>query len=326
MLGCRTGASGGSATQERSGALKIPREFAQKTTRTFGVQGERWLERIPALFAHCQEKWQLSDCTLVDEWSINLVFFAHSNIYGDVVLKLEGPHDERRTEAEALRLYSGINASRCFAVEGDAEALLLERIKPGRSLRALLDADAQVEVAADLVSRLPIELEGAHVFPLYAEWVERAFGRTRDEFNPSAAFGELLADAEMLFSEIDAAASRCVLLHGDLHHDNILEGENGQWKAIDPQGAVGAHCLEAARFIQNHAVESERGVVDIARLDHAIRRFAEMLEEDRRTIAAGVFVLDMLSTCWGYEMNYEPERIAAGIRASEVIRRYVRAL
>lgn len=40
----------------------------------------------------------------------------------------------------------------------------------------------------------------------------------------------------------------------------------------------------------------------------------------------GDVVLNVLSTCWGYEMNYEPERIAAGIRASEEIRRYVRAL
>jgi hypothetical protein len=91
--------------------LKIPREFAQKTTRTFGVQGERWLERIPALFAHCQEKWQLSDCTLVDEWSINLVFFARSKIYGVFVLDVLSTCWGYEMNYEPERIAAGIRAS-----------------------------------------------------------------------------------------------------------------------------------------------------------------------------------------------------------------------
>jgi len=254
--------------------LNIPHEFTQKAQRTFGVRGERWLKGVPALLGRCQEKWQLSNFEPIDELSINLVLFAHSAVYGDVALKLEGPHDERHTEAEALRLYDGASACRCFDVEGDAEALLLERLKPGHTLRSLAAPEAQVDVAVDLVTRLPIALPGSHIFPLYAEWIERAFARTRDEFAPSAEFSELMNAAETLFREIDASSSARVLLHGDLHHDNILAAENGQWKAIDPQGAVGVHCLESARFIQNHAVDSARGLVDMDKLTQAVERFS----------------------------------------------------
>lgn len=91
--------------------MKIPREFAQKATRTFGVEGERWLERIPLLLVHCQEKWQLADCALVDECSVNLVFFARSKIYGDVVLNVLSTCWGYEMNYEPERIAAGVRAS-----------------------------------------------------------------------------------------------------------------------------------------------------------------------------------------------------------------------
>ena len=70
--------------------IQIPEYFVQKTARTFGAEGTRWIEQLPDALAHCTHQWCLSHCVLADRLSINLVCFAESAIHGDVVLKMDG--------------------------------------------------------------------------------------------------------------------------------------------------------------------------------------------------------------------------------------------
>lgn len=42
-----------------------------------------------------------------------------------------------------------------------------------------------------------------------------------------------------------------MLLHGDLHHDNILLAEDGTYKIIDPKGVVGDPVFDVSRFVLN---------------------------------------------------------------------------
>ena len=40
-----------------------------------------------------------------------------------------------------------------------------------------------------------------------------------------------------------------LLLHGDLHHENILKNENGGYTVIDPKGVIGDPVFDLSRFI-----------------------------------------------------------------------------
>ena len=78
---------------------------------------------------------QLSKLVPAKSLSINLIIFAKSAIYGDVILKLAGPHGERLTEVTALQIFNGEHACKCLDFEKSMGALLLERIYPGKRLR-----------------------------------------------------------------------------------------------------------------------------------------------------------------------------------------------
>jgi streptomycin 6-kinase len=54
----------------------------------------------------------------------------------------------------------------------------------------------------------------------------------------------LLEEAETLFAELNASMAEPFLLHGDLHHENILAAEREPWLAIDPKGVVGEPARE----------------------------------------------------------------------------------
>jgi len=283
--------------------MQIPEYFMHNAARQFGEAGPDWVQRLPSLLERCQEKWRLTDCVPADDLSINLVCYARSEIHGDVVLKIEGPHAERQTEVLALELYGGRRACRCLGVMGDADAVLLERIIPGHDLRTLTDKRVQLEIGAELIAELPISVDQTLDFPGYGDWIARAVEITHARYNPSPRMAQLMAEMEKLFGELCPAGAPQALLHGDLHHANMLQHRDGQWKAIDPQGVIGPPFLETARFIENHAIDESGLCPDT--LHEAVGYLAERLGEPTRTIAGASFILHLLSTCWGYEMGYD---------------------
>ena len=67
------------------------------------------------------------------------------------------------------------------------------------------------------------------------------------DFLPDAVV-ERAAD---LLSELTETSGEPVLLHGDLHHYNILSAEREPWLAIDPKGIVGAAEFDVCAFLRN---------------------------------------------------------------------------
>ncbi len=92
-----------------------------------------------------------------------------------------------------------------------------------------------------------------------------------------------------------------VVLHGDLHRENILIDNKDGWIAIDPKGAIGPHCLEVGRFLHNQLP----GSLTLPRREHLLRErvdtFAAVLGYSPELIAAAGLVDCVLSHCWGFE-------------------------
>ena len=84
--------------------------------------------------------------------------------------------------------------------------------------------------------------------------------------------------AENIFFDIEKMNYRKVLLHGDLHHQNILFNENKGWKAIDPKGIIGVPVMELARFLDNQITITE-SLGDFKTLDKMISVFSNKFSE-----------------------------------------------
>src|SRR5688572_6817005 len=61
----------------------------------------------------------------------------------------------------------------------------------------------------------------------------------------------LVERAGRLFDALCASAPARVVVHGDLHHDNVLRAEREPWLAIDPHGVVGDPGYEARSMVYN---------------------------------------------------------------------------
>jgi streptomycin 6-kinase len=141
-----------------------------------------------------------------------------------------------------------------------------------------------------------------HPFPSVADWA-KGMERLREEFGgTSGPFPErLVRETEQLFAELLPTMESSVVLHGDLHHYNILAATREPWVAIDPKGVVGEPAYEVGALLRN-PLPDLYSWPDLDRI--TARRIAQLSEElgfDRQRLRAWGLAQAVLSAWWSYE-------------------------
>lgn len=213
-------------------------------------------------------KWKLSGFKFVEYYSINAIFFCKSEAYGDCVLKICNNQDyEFIAECNMLREYNGGRFIKIYECDASNKIMLIERIIPGKMLRDEMSLEKRLSVFSGLFNGLHIVPENPEIYTPYIEQICDVEERMREhsDFNE---FYVHVVRAKNLCLEIEAVYDKKVLLHGDLHYDNILSGKNGKYKIIDPQGYTGAFVFDVGRYILNE--EYGAGVLE-KRLETVIK-------------------------------------------------------
>ena len=107
--------------------------------------------------------------------------------------------------------------------------------------------------------------------------------------------------AEALFAELLASSGAPMLLHGDLHHENILAAERAPWLAIDPKGLIGEAEYEVGALMRN-PLPRLLALPDVtATLARRFDILAETLGFDRQRMIAWSYAQAVLSAWWHIE-------------------------
>jgi streptomycin 6-kinase len=274
----------------------VPDDFARTIVELYDDAGTAWLSRLPALLAECEQRWSLTVRPPFVPLSYNYVAPATRADGTEVVLKVGVPNPELLTEIAALRLYDGHGIARLLDADPDQGILLLERLEPGTPLASMDDDEEATHIAARVMRQLwrPVPLE--HTFPSVARWaaglqrLRERFGGTSGPLPPA-----LVETAERLFAELIGSMAEPVLLHGDLHHWNILTAEREPWLALDPKGVAGEPAYEIGPLLLNPTPQP--GHVLARRIDQV----AEELELDRERLLGWGLAHAVLSAWWSVE-------------------------
>lgn len=178
---------------------------------------------------------------------------VRSSDHGACMLKIPFD-DEERAGSRVLAWWNGDGAAPVYAVDADG-AVLMQRADPGTPLLEAAQTAEPPDYAADeeatrqlieVAQRLhkhggvrPDELRSLRSWfrGLFA-WAERA--------------GGFYARAAQVAEELLADQHGDVVLHGDLHHENVLWfGPQREWLAIDPKGIYGDPAFDFATLLTN---------------------------------------------------------------------------
>lgn len=281
--------------------MQIPKSLSERVERVHGELGRAWLDKLPALVNECRDRWSLKLGQPFANLSYNLALPAKGSDGVELVLKLGVPCPELLTEAAALGIFHGVGAVRLLDHEAPRGILLMERVVPGVPIHKLESESEATRIAATLMRKLWRPPPANHGFPSLEIWFQ-AFARLRKNFGGCGPFPDKLIDkAERTFAELNAARVRNVILHGDLHHENILFSAKRGWLAIDPKGIGGDPGYEVGPFMLNQLPASASESATLQILKQRLAIFSEELAVSQGCLAQWSFCHSVLSALWEFE-------------------------
>ncbi|HEY7340605.1 MAG TPA: aminoglycoside phosphotransferase family protein [Ktedonobacterales bacterium] len=300
-------------------AFSLPEDFIRAIIDVYGEDGAEWLENLPALLDDCARRWNLT----IEPHFMPLNYnFVAPVILADgqhAVLKAGVPNEERQQEEDALRFFGGRGIVELLRADTARGVMLIEQLYPGRPLTDVADDDEATRLAARVMSALWQPLPTVHQFPSVADW-GNGFAQLRARFDGATGPFEarLVEQAECLFGDLLASSAPPVLLHGDLHHQNILSAERAPWLALDPKGVAGEPVYEVGSLMRNPAPVVFSWPHPEQLLLRRATILAEVLGFERQRILEWSMPQAVLSAWWSYKMHgtgWEPmmvwsERIA----------------
>jgi streptomycin 6-kinase len=244
---------------------------------------------------------------LAAEWGVRLTdrFETASSLiaYGrrgdqPVVMKIMLRQGDEWHAGEVVEAFDGAGVVRAYA--HTPGATLLERIMPGDNLVALVTTGRDDE-ATDLLAEVIVRMrpkQAPRWVPSVADW-GRGFERyaaSGDRQIPAT----LVSQAREIFMALCASQKNQRLLHGDLHHYNVLRDNRRGWLAIDPKGVIGEIEYEIGAALRNPH-ESTEHLADRSVVERRVHRFSERLGLNPRRILEWAFSQAVLSAIWCIE-------------------------
>jgi streptomycin 6-kinase len=200
---------------------------------------------------------------------------------------------EERAGARLMAWWDGDGAARVLDLDGDA--LLLERALGERSLADMArtgrdDEASRILCAAAARLHAPRDRALPELVPLPV-WFRA--------LEPAAAAqGGILLHAAAAARELLADPRDVVVLHGDLHHGNVLDFGARGWLAIDPKGLVGERGFDFANLFCNPDRETATAPDRLARQVEVVAAAAGL---ERGRLLKWILAYAGLSAAWSLE-------------------------
>jgi streptomycin 6-kinase len=219
--------------------------------RALGPSWGEWLDRLPRWTVEVLDEWELSrEDDVTWHGYCSLVLPVRTGAGRPAVLKLTYDGDsESLHEGLALQHWAGHGAIRMYRAEPRRRALLLERVH--REDLRTADDDEACKVVAGLYRRLhvPAPARLRTVTSYFERWLDDLARLPRDAPLPRRYVEQALSLGRELVAD---PASTGVMVHGDLHHENVLAADREPWLVIDPKAMSGEPAYELEPMLRNN--------------------------------------------------------------------------
>jgi streptomycin 6-kinase len=189
-----------------------------------------------------------------------------------------------------MEYWSGDGAAEVFRHE--TPALLMERAQGTRSLHAMAKSGSDDE-ATRILCETAAHLHKKRDKPLpdlipLRKW----FAELEDT---AAKYGGIVLQSASVAQQLLADQRDVTTLHGDLHHDNVLDFGARGWLAIDPKRLVGERTFDFANIFCNPDFEI---AASPGRLAQQAEIVADVANVDRDRLLRWILAYAGLSAVW----------------------------
>ncbi len=275
----------------------------ENITNIYGNKGIAWFEQLPKIIEALTVYWQLKNIVPVDNMTYNYVARATTHQNHSVVLKISCDENMINDERHALKYFAGQGAIELLDYHDHYYAMLLHQAMPGITLKSLypIKIEYVLEHYLAVVKKLHANhFDWKYKFNHISDWLKAI-----DKCNSTQIPQYLLNKARHLKNKLLNSSRNQILIHGDLHQNNILHDAT-QWFAIDPKGILGEPEFEIAAFDFIHENELQTNLAVDKFFEERIAVISQISSYDIQRIKDWVFVRLILAAVWCIEDKADP--------------------
>lgn len=279
--------------------LELQSEFTKKIIGVYGQRGVDFLTNLETIISSYEQRWHLKIHPPY-ELSYNYVAPATRNDGIEFAIKIGVPNPSFTMEYETLRMLASPSVVKVVDEDVANGVLLLEKIKPGNTLATVKDDVVATIIASKVMAKLwrPLPSHNHLNLPTMKDREKSLESIVQSNKNGCGPISKkILAEALTLFKQLHRTINQQYILHGDLHHYNILQSGHNEWKIIDPKGLVGDREYDVIQFLLNKLPYENKFSI----LDRRINILVEQLGLNKERILGWGFAHSVLSTCWSVE-------------------------
>lgn len=280
----------------------FPDDFIERVINTHGELGQVWLKELPDLIEYCQSRYRLTINKAMTALSVNYTTQATTEAREQLIVKFCLPSAETYNEINALNFLRSDSMVQLLHSDNERGILVLEKLQPGLMLSTLPNDDKATRIAAQLMQKIlkPAPHGNPFNFPTTQEWFERL---NHPIELPITFSNHFIDNAKNIANDLHQEKNELILLHGDLHHFNILSAHQQTWLAIDPKGIIGPREYEVGALLRNPIPDIISNRDTKAVLARRIDILSEILHYDRKEIIAWGFAQAVLASVWSIDMK-----------------------
>ena len=207
--------------------------------------------------------------------------------------------DEERAGAALMVWWNGEGAARIFKHENNA--LLMERAIGSHSLVSMTKT-GQDDEASKIICEVVTKLHAKNKKPLPATLISLSTW-FRSLHVAAIEHGGIFSQAALVAEELLNNPQEIVVLHGDIHHQNILDSGVHGWIAIDPKGLLGERGFDYANIFCNPNWEV---ATSPGRLTRQATIVAEAAGLERSRLIKWILAYAGLSAAWSLNDGDSP--------------------
>jgi streptomycin 6-kinase len=233
-----------------------------------------------------------------------------------LVLKVVKQKGDEWHSGTILEAFAGNGVARVYEHTGGA--MLIERLAPGNSLVSLA-LNGRDQEATNILAALIQKMSAPEVPKLCAttqDWA-RGFDRylaSGDDQIPT----HLVESGQRVYSDLCGSQRRVRLLHGDLHHYNVLYDSDRGWLAIDPKGVAGEIEYEIGAVLRN-PFERPDLFASASTVERRLKQFTSILDLNFERALGWGFAQAVLSAIWEIEDGFPVDATNQALRLARVI-------
>lgn len=271
--------------------------FSNNIISVHKQRGEMWLQQLPAFLEERANELSLVLHPPFADLTYHYTCPVRLNDGSNAVLKCTVPNSEFERDVNALLCFNNKTSITVLKHNINQGWILIEQCTPGTNLQDTSD-EQSIAIITNLIANRLSEPSSNHCyeFPTVGRWLDRL-----DKPIANTLLDKHVKNCQHIKQDLLADQFTPLLLHGDLHHGNVLSAQREPYLMIDPKGVVGEALYELTPMMYNPITDLVNMSSDTALRKRLQRRLDIILDNitiDNKRLWYWCYVQACLAMCW----------------------------